>query len=857
MLKQKILALIMSVMMLFTVGASAAGEGQNGQDTLQELQSSNGENLKVYSENGTTFVDGACTSRAIRDQSDAQKVLEDMIPALGGNERTHFAARRVLKDPAGNVYYVFQQVADDLLVLGGAAKVITDSDGNMKGMTASIISDLPDADARSREEELTEQKVEELVLRHEAERGNGNETVIEGATSRIVLPVNRELDIEADTIESRYVWVVYTNNTSASVAGLDLPYLAHYVTLGGEYLYSLPTIIPGDAAGSAGYDASYLFEFMEPAEYTGYVDMADGTEKELTVTLMRDTRTGMYYLGNIEHRIVVADCWEFLYNKGRVVVEYSPDNREWDQVGLLSLYNYCKAWNYYNAIGWKGGDGEGTPIIVLKDFCDQDHVPVDNAAYAGKFYGYQTFLSSAINSFSQCLDVCAHEFTHCVTDTVMTYNAYMNDFGAINEALSDIHGNLCEEMLDTDSSQEWLIGEDSSTSIRSMSDPNRYDQPMHVWDIHYYAQVKEPTAANDYGGVHSNSSLLSRVAWMLCKEGGMSLEDARAFWFAVDCSLVPGSDYPQLQRLLPWVLKNMKLDAYEDTLARAIEETRLGETAMPETIDADRAMLTLELPDNEVFNNGKWAMSVFSLNIDMLTEKLEKLGNDIANGSVSDYPNLIRKMVELDKETKGTETEEKKKPSFWESFWQALTAPEDPQQEEITIGTQEDYDELSLWLGQQAQDIFYNGMGSAGADGHIIHMMSRPGRTVPVLMYLSVKPGGAELEQLKIVCLLNGRWYDLSNLKLFSNENAEEIDWKEIVIQTLESKLFEELVRAVISPDWKENLLNMLTLNVVGGEKFILPTEGLEEVDLSRGLPVEEAEQQEPVVNKKSRPKES
>ena len=240
---------------------------------------------------------------------------------------------------------------------------------------------------------------------------------------KIVLPVDRVLDIEADEIDSRYVWAVYTTNPSASVSGTDLPYLAHYVTQGGEYLYNLPTILPGDAAGSAGYDASYVFEFMEPVDYTGYVDYSDGTEHEISVTLMRDTRTGMYYLGNIEHRIVVADCWEFLYNGGHVVLEYSPDNLEWDQTSLMSLYQYCRAYDYYKAIGWIGADGEETPIIVLKDFCDKDHNPVDNAAYAGKFYGWQTFLSSSVNDFAQCLDVATHEFTHCVTGTVMTYNA--------------------------------------------------------------------------------------------------------------------------------------------------------------------------------------------------------------------------------------------------------------------------------------------------------------------------------------------------------------------------------------------------------------------------------------------------
>ena len=52
----------------------------------------------------------------------------------------------------------------------------------------------------------------------------------------------------------------------------------------------------------------------------------------------------------------------------------------------------------------------------------------------------QCFAASRINDFSQCLDVIAHEFTHCVTASLMTYNSYTTDYGAINEAMSDIQG---------------------------------------------------------------------------------------------------------------------------------------------------------------------------------------------------------------------------------------------------------------------------------------------------------------------------------------------------------------------------------------------------------------------------------
>ena len=100
---------------------------------------------------------------------------------------------------------------------------------------------------------------------------------------------------------------------------------------------------------------------MESVPYTGTVLLSDGTEKEITVDLMRDTRTGMYYLGNLQRRIAVADCYEFAYNKGHVVLEASPDNTGWDNTCLLSLYNYCRAWDYYKAIAGTAATATGRP----------------------------------------------------------------------------------------------------------------------------------------------------------------------------------------------------------------------------------------------------------------------------------------------------------------------------------------------------------------------------------------------------------------------------------------------------------------------------------------------------------------
>ena len=47
--------------------------------------------------------------------------------------------------------------------------------------------------------------------------------------------------MENEDSSSRFVWVVYTNNPyGRELSGSDLPYLAHYVSMSGEYLYNLP-----------------------------------------------------------------------------------------------------------------------------------------------------------------------------------------------------------------------------------------------------------------------------------------------------------------------------------------------------------------------------------------------------------------------------------------------------------------------------------------------------------------------------------------------------------------------------------------------------------------------------------------
>ena len=823
---KKILAMLTAfVMMLTCCGALAAGNGETaaaaeqGPLTPEEIQTLNGGKAVAYKEgNSVTFIGGTATASPVLNEEDATRVAERLIPLAGGDDRTRFVPWRTLRDTAGNTYYVFQQVYGDSVVQGGAMKIIVDGNGTMHGMTASIVSELPETEDS---EGISAEEAEKIVMQHEA--GDDAPSLLAEVTRKIVLPVERELDPEADEIPTRFVWAVCTTNPDTESA-MDFPYMAHYVTLDGEYLYNLPTMLPADSAADEGYDAEYFFAHMEPVSYTGYVDWSDGTEKEITVNLMRDTRTGTYYLGNLEHRILVADCWEFLFNHGNVVPESSEDNREWDQVGLMSLYNYCRAFDYFREVGWEGPDGKNTPILVLKDFCDEEHHPVDNAAYAGKIYGWQCFLSSSANDLSQCLDVAAHEFTHGVTDAVVTYNSYTNDFGAINEAMSDIHGNLCEMLAQDTEDESWTLGEHSLEAVRSMSDPHRYSQPEYTWDLYYDDGVKEPTEINDRGGVHTNSSLLNYTAYLLCASG-MPLEDARAYWFAADCAMVPGSDYPQLRVLLPWVLHIAGMDRYQEALTGALETTRMGENTVSELTAEEYGRIVLNLPDTEVFNNGKWFLSAVTLNPEGFSELFEQFFSDLENGTTDDYPRSLLNIF----------------------------SDEDVESEENT--DQED-EEAREWLRNQMQDIFFMSDAAAGQDGHTISMTTIPGHLIPVLMYIDVLPNSDQISQMKIVAWTGSRWVDLTALLAFVT-GAREVHFRDVVREIFETGLPLDLLHLILTCKKPSDLGDALAFRVQKGETVELPATGLEAVTLESNMHNPDTEQEEVVVyNRKSRPKE-
>jgi uncharacterized protein (TIGR03382 family) len=116
------------------------------------------------------------------------------------------------------------------------------------------------------------------------------------------------------------------------------------------------------------------------------------------------------------------------------------------------------------------------------------------------------------------LDVTAHELTHAVTSSTANL-VYQNESGALNEAMSDIMGAVCEAWNDKAvSADTWLVGEDIWTpatagdALRYMATPTRDGQSPDYYPERY-------TGTADNGGVHLNSGL-PNLAFYLLSTGG-------------------------------------------------------------------------------------------------------------------------------------------------------------------------------------------------------------------------------------------------------------------------------------------------------------------------------------------------
>ena len=406
-------------------------------------------------------------------------------------------------------------------------RVVVDPEGYTAGLSCSFAPNIGIAEQTSA---ISPEQAVEVV---KSKFPNENLTYYPEATKQVAVTFNY-------VVYNAYA--VYTNNPYMSNS-FDMAYYEHFVSLDGEFIYCLPVATMA-TENSNPFKADEYFKDFEQLRYTGDALLYDGSTMPLDIPIAYNPSDGLYYLCDIQRKIMVADYGAFCFN-GVLSFDTSADGKSWDNNHLIAYANYIRAYDFYADLGLDSVDDFGTPILVLVNYCDQNGVPVNNACHMGINDGWVCFASSDGYTYNEALDVIAHEYTHGVTCYSMGDNVYQNETGAINEAYSDIMGNICEMLTGATTDQTWLVGELSGHIFRSMSSPNLYQQPASRSDPYYMPPTDNPDDSNDLGGVHINSSLLNSVAYQLWA-AGMPLEQEASLWLTSMELITPRSGYEEV-----------------------------------------------------------------------------------------------------------------------------------------------------------------------------------------------------------------------------------------------------------------------------------------------------------------------
>ena len=314
------------------------------------------------------------------------------------------------------------------------------------------------------------------------------------------------------------IWAVYTYNP---VICQNLPYLVHYVDTNGQYMYYEETTLPYDVVPSK--CPKFAFQFMQNLTWSGTVILHDGALENVTVPVMKDIRTGMYYLGDVKRKIAVADAWSYLYGDDITIVS-SQNNNGWKGADLIAYSNYIKAYDFFHEKGFVS-----EPTLLLKDYCNKDRKPIEYEGYMGHI-GWNCFSLGYMSNQNEYLDRVTHHYAQYVLTESLNdfaigkflYNDICNALGYVCYA-----GDYCD-----------LIGRMSENGTI------KFGCAAHA---NPYIDIETP---------------LARIAVRLMNHG-MTVEESEKFWTTVMSNM---NRHRDIREVLRRALKMSGLEDYHDLL---------------------------------------------------------------------------------------------------------------------------------------------------------------------------------------------------------------------------------------------------------------------------------------------------
>ncbi|HEY8145803.1 MAG TPA: M4 family metallopeptidase [Kofleriaceae bacterium] len=211
-----------------------------------------------------------------------------------------------------------------------------------------------------------------------------------------------------------------------------------------------------------------------------------------------------------------------------------------DDADVVEIYDYTQfAYLFYeDNFGRTSYDDDEAQVEIYAHVKWPDDEFQDNAKYSPSCDLFQ--VSDRVISE----DVIGHEYTHAVINaTSDLFYGYQS--GALNESYADVMAELAEN------DGMWLMGEDTLGGIiRNLADPPAKGQPDHSFDY--------VVTSDDEGGVHSNSGIPNKAAWLITVGGthhgytteGIGRQKAMSLYYKSMIVMFPGTDFTLYRNFL-------------------------------------------------------------------------------------------------------------------------------------------------------------------------------------------------------------------------------------------------------------------------------------------------------------------
>lgn len=241
---RKCLALLMAAVLLCctlagTASAASRSAGSKAalvteeepkQLTMEDIRKLNGGDVRYSTdaEGNITFLAGKFYDGKIENGDDVEKALWGMHKLIGADENTVYQKGNGIRLDNGYTYYTLQQWHGEMAVENAIVKIIVDPNGEAAAISSSVKAGI---DAGTEMVISPEEAVKQV-------RAHLMETDPETAYTFYEDRVEKATVSYGGSFYNTYI--VYTNNPAGSAEETDFPYLAHYVSSVGDYLYDAP-----------------------------------------------------------------------------------------------------------------------------------------------------------------------------------------------------------------------------------------------------------------------------------------------------------------------------------------------------------------------------------------------------------------------------------------------------------------------------------------------------------------------------------------------------------------------------------------------------------------------------------------